>query len=224
MKQTFILFALILAIGIQSCNQSARVVCPDYKTTIKKRYAKVKEGQKIQAKPFEENQLASIDLNEVENSLPSTQMEVGSNLSFVTPSVVQAGDRASDSELSLPVLSFSMNTTAEKAQQSFLTNKKENKPSFRISGLKEQIIKKKIEKAVSKAMDKPGSGKSQIVAALLAFFIGGLGIHRFYLGYTTIGIVQLLTLGGCGIWSLIDFIRILIGDLKPKGAEYEKTL
>ncbi|QEK53333.1 TM2 domain-containing protein [Pedobacter aquae] len=67
-------------------------------------------------------------------------------------------------------------------------------------------------------------GKSQLVALLLAFFVGGLGIHRFYLGYTWQGVVQLLTLGGCGIWSLIDFIRIILGDLQPKNGPYDKTL
>ncbi len=41
--------------------------------------------------------------------------------------------------------------------------------------------------------------KSKVAAALLCFFLGGLGIHRFYLGYTTIGIVQILTCGGFGI-------------------------
>lgn len=66
-------------------------------------------------------------------------------------------------------------------------------------------------------------GKSQIVAAVLCFFLGGLGIHRFYLGYTWQGVVQLLTGGGCGIWALIDFIRILIGDLGPKDGTYAKT-
>jgi TM2 domain-containing membrane protein YozV len=66
-----------------------------------------------------------------------------------------------------------------------------------------------------------GEGKSQIIAAVLAFVVGVLGIHRFYLGYTGIGIAQLLTLGGCGIWALIDLIRIIIGDLKPKdGNDY----
>lgn len=67
-------------------------------------------------------------------------------------------------------------------------------------------------------------GKSQLVALLLCFFVGGLGIHRFYLGYTWQGVVQLLTAGGCGVWALIDFIRIIIGDLGPKGGSYEKTL
>jgi TM2 domain-containing membrane protein YozV len=67
---------------------------------------------------------------------------------------------------------------------------------------------------------KSGGGKSQLIAALLAFFLGAIGIHRFYLGYTTIGIIQLLTLGGFGIWAFIDFIRILVGDLKPKDGDY----
>jgi TM2 domain-containing membrane protein YozV len=58
--------------------------------------------------------------------------------------------------------------------------------------------------------------KSKVTAALLCFFLGGLGIHRFYLGYTTIGIVQILTCGGCGIWTIIDFILILMGSLKDK--------
>lgn len=68
------------------------------------------------------------------------------------------------------------------------------------------------------------SGKSQIVALLLVALVGTLGIHRFYLGYTWQGIVQLLTLGGCGVWALIDLIRIITGDLKPKNGNYSKTL
>ena len=68
------------------------------------------------------------------------------------------------------------------------------------------------------------SGKSQLIALILVALVGGLGIHRFYLGYTWQGIVQLLTLGGCGIWALIDLIRIITGDLQPKGGTYSKTL
>ena len=56
--------------------------------------------------------------------------------------------------------------------------------------------------------------KSKTVAALLCWFLGVLGIHRFYLGHTLYGVIQLLTLGGLGIWALIDFIRILTGSLK----------
>jgi TM2 domain-containing membrane protein YozV len=69
-----------------------------------------------------------------------------------------------------------------------------------------------------------GGDKSQLIALLLAIFVGYLGIHRFYLGYTWQGVVQLLTLGGCGIWSLIDLIRIITGDLKPKNGDYTDKL
>jgi len=69
-----------------------------------------------------------------------------------------------------------------------------------------------------------GGYKSQLTATLLCFFLGGLGIHRFYLGYTWQGVVQLLTLGGFGIWALIDFIRILTGSLQPKDSDYDKAL
>jgi hypothetical protein len=68
------------------------------------------------------------------------------------------------------------------------------------------------------------SGKSQVIALILCLAVGGIGIHRFYLGYTWQGIVQLLTLGGCGIWALIDLIRIITGDLQPKNGRYSKTL
>ncbi|MGC4059050.1 MAG: TM2 domain-containing protein [Chitinophagaceae bacterium] len=78
--------------------------------------------------------------------------------------------------------------------------------------------------AVKHNKAKSALDKSQLAAALLCFFLGGLGIHRFYLGYTWQGIVQLLTGGGCGIWALIDFIRILTGDLGPKDSSYDRTL
>lgn len=68
------------------------------------------------------------------------------------------------------------------------------------------------------------SGKSQLIALLLCLVVGGIGIHRFYLGYTWQGIVQLITLGGCGIWALIDLIRIITGDLQPKNGNYTSTL
>ncbi len=64
------------------------------------------------------------------------------------------------------------------------------------------------------------SDKSWLAAFLLCLFFGSIGIHRFYLGYTWQGIVQLLTLGGLGIWTLIDFIRIITKDLQPKDGSY----
>ena len=56
--------------------------------------------------------------------------------------------------------------------------------------------------------------KSKLTAILLCFFLGSLGIHRFYLGYTLIGVIQLLTFGGVLIWAITDFIRLIIDSLK----------
>ena len=56
--------------------------------------------------------------------------------------------------------------------------------------------------------------KSKLTAILLCFFLGSLGIHRFYLGYTIIGVIQMLTFGGFLIWVIVDLIRLIIGSLK----------
>ena len=68
---------------------------------------------------------------------------------------------------------------------------------------------------VSSVSNKALSQEIDWVAFILCFFLGGLGIHRFYLGYPLIGVLQILTLGGFGIWILIDLIRIITGDLGP---------
>lgn len=80
------------------------------------------------------------------------------------------------------------------------------------------------ESAESPELFDPSEGKSQLVALLLVVLVGVLGIHRFYLGYTTIGIVMLLTGGVCGILALIDLIRIITGDLKPINGDYTEKL
>jgi len=55
------------------------------------------------------------------------------------------------------------------------------------------------------------SDKRILPAFLLCFFFGLLGFHRFYVGKIGTGILQLITLGGFGIWALIDFIMIIVG-------------
>ncbi len=83
-----------------------------------------------------------------------------------------------------------------------------------------KAAQKKIKKEFStNAPGGAGSGKTQLAAFLLCFFLGFLGVHRFYMGYVGIGIIQLLTLGGCGIWALIDLVMIITGDLKTKSGE-----
>jgi TM2 domain-containing membrane protein YozV len=66
------------------------------------------------------------------------------------------------------------------------------------------------------ATGEQASPKSRLVAALLAFFVGSLGVHRFYVGKVGTGILMLITLGALGIWTLIDFIVILVGSFRDK--------
>ena len=81
-------------------------------------------------------------------------------------------------------------------------------PQFRVPQ-KVRINRKEVLMAES-------SEKKRLVAFLLCFFLGFLGIHRFYVGKVGTGILQIITLGGFGIWVLIDFIMILIGKFTDK--------
>lgn len=54
-------------------------------------------------------------------------------------------------------------------------------------------------------------GRDFLTTLLLAIFVGWIGVHRFYTGNTGVGIAQLFTLGGCGIWTLVDIILIAAG-------------
>jgi TM2 domain-containing membrane protein YozV len=59
------------------------------------------------------------------------------------------------------------------------------------------------------------SSKSKETLLLLAWLLGGFGIDRFYRGQVVLGLLKLFTLGGCGLWALIDLFICLLGEL-PK--------
>tara|TARA_B100000900_G_scaffold412127_1_gene433267 strand:+ start:4573 stop:4785 length:213 start_codon:yes stop_codon:yes gene_type:complete len=54
--------------------------------------------------------------------------------------------------------------------------------------------------------------QSKTTMAIVCWFLGALGIHRLMMGYSNWWLM-LITLGGCGIWTLIDFIMILVGSM-----------
>jgi TM2 domain-containing membrane protein YozV len=60
------------------------------------------------------------------------------------------------------------------------------------------------------------SPKSRLVALLLCLFLGPLGVHRFYLGKVGTGILMIFTLGGLGLWVLIDLILIAVGSFRDQ--------
>lgn len=63
--------------------------------------------------------------------------------------------------------------------------------------------------------------KDPITALILSLVVGGLGIDRFYIGDTGLGIAKLLTCGGCGIWTIIDYFLIM---KRTKEKNFEKLL
>ena len=74
-----------------------------------------------------------------------------------------------------------------------------------------------------------GEQKSKLVAVLLALFLGGIGVHDFYLGYTKYGVIKIIlavcTCGiGSSIWAIIDLVRLLTDSLNvdANGVELKK--
>lgn len=55
-----------------------------------------------------------------------------------------------------------------------------------------------------------------VTATYFSLFLGILGVDRFYMGYVGLGILKLITIGGLGIWWLIDLIWIGLGNAKTK--------
>lgn len=66
------------------------------------------------------------------------------------------------------------------------------------------------------------SDKNWTTALLLCLFLGTIGVHRFYVGKIGTGILMIVTLGGMGIWVLVDLIMIIVGKFADKQARLLK--
>jgi len=233
MKQIKSFIGLLIVVSIfASCSTSDKVVTGNF---IQKRkynngfYVSIK-GKVNKAEVIDNSELAInnstvsesvIDKTKTQFSYQTTDNE---NTETIDNSLIASSD-----DNFIPLLNNSVSTVDLSSFNSNTRNKTIANP--KVEKLENKIQKKlerkleKLEKKDNTATSAQSSGgESQLVALLLCIFVGGLGIHRFYLGYIGIGIIQLLTLGGCGIWSLIDLIRIITGDLGPKNGSYSKTL
>ena len=70
-----------------------------------------------------------------------------------------------------------------------------------------------VMQAPAKALD---GDKKILPVFLLAFLLGPLGVHRFYVGKVGTGLLQLFSLGGLGIWVLVDLVLLATGNFKDK--------
>ncbi len=140
-----------------------------------------------------------------------------------TTAVASSKETVTLAPLSLTEASAKVNQPAEAVTSKRISKLEKIKTALQVKKEVKKILKEQQEMAQE---PEPGNkSKSQVIALVLALLVGYIGIHRFYLGYTTIGILQIITLGGCGIWSLIDLIRIITGDLKPAdGSDYDPEL
>lgn len=88
----------------------------------------------------------------------------------------------------------------------FIMRNSSNLPENQIGFLRDRLLKVDDDKWFTISAIQ---FKDPTTALILSLFLGSLGIDRFYLGQAGLGVIKLLTCGGCGIWSVIDWFLIM---------------
>jgi len=200
-----ILFAVAAIFVVSSCTIEKRLYNSGYHVEWNHSNKHVDSDQVAQEESSSEvREVETVVVNRTANADQVVEESVANNDAVVAE--VEATEKVGSNEV--------VSTKTSVSQESAVASDKDQQV---------KAVKAKESKKAEKSKA-PGGGKSQLIALLLCFFIGVIGIHRFYLGYTGIGILMLLTGGVCGLLTLIDFIRILIGDLGPNGGSYSDKL
>lgn len=200
---TLVLVLLIFS----SCTIEKRLYRPGYHIAWKN--AKVKSekntAQQEEEKAKEENLVLRDYTKSEPNEYLAEEHSVNKSDFATTDTEVE---EATDNEL------FEENKPVQTSSKKYV-NLRSEEHSERAKDVVGSIKKEESKKATPEST---GSGKSQIVALLLCIFLGLIGIHRFYLGYTGMGVLYIFTLGLFGIGWLIDIILLIIPNgLTPKG-------
>ena len=209
LKQISFLVLTIMFV-LTSCTMDKRLYSSGYHTewnkskhnSDKKDYAS--EKKEVQVEPNQTVLLGEPE-TQIKNDVNAIQNET------ISPSSIDNLTASNDNTIIVqsqkPVLlNIQANTINDKTnntiESKILTDEKVN-----------NVQKKKEKKSSARH-----GGKLQLVALILCIFLGLIGVHRFYLGYTGLGILYLFTFGLCGIGWLIDLILLIIpGGLTPKG-------
>lgn len=88
----------------------------------------------------------------------------------------------------------------------FIMNNSSKLPENQVALLREKLLKVEDDKWFTVSAIQ---FKDPTTALILSLFLGTLGIDRFYLGHTGLGVGKLLTCGGGGIWAIIDWFMIM---------------
>ncbi len=195
---------------VSSCTIQKRTFNSGYHVEWRKHYSSDKSNDKIATEETEQLLTANNSLDQKVTTYESIENETP-----VASNVLLNQDSPNDPEMILAtgVNSRPLNQANSIKEEKNIVNQKNE--TSKHSDLKIHTKKQENSKQASSAAN---GGKLQIVALILCILLGLIGVHRFYLGYTGLGVLYLLTLGIFGIGWLIDIILLIIPNgLTPKG-------